>query len=167
MLVADTSALISLAVGDVLDTVLDEFDVVTTDVVVTELRETAAYEDVHGDAATTVLAYIDDIERLDVDGSEFVSSRVDEGEASCTAAVRAVDAPFLLTDDFRALPELQVLIDGDVALSPIVLRALVKRGTLTSEEANRTLDAIATDRDWLGAPIYRYARQLLEDKTEE
>jgi hypothetical protein len=69
---------------------------------------------------------------------------------------------FLVTDDFRALPELQELVDAEVALSPIVLRALVIRGVLSAEDANAAFDRIAAGRDWLETPLYRYGRRLLE-----
>ncbi|MFC6992433.1 hypothetical protein ACFQH3_12150 [Haladaptatus sp. GCM10025707] len=162
MLVVDTSAFVSLAVGDVIDIVLDEFDVMTTETVFDELGQTADYDDRHGAGAATVIdarARIDIVEKT---GEAFETSRIDAGEASCLAVVREEDAPFLVTDDFRALPELQQLVDADVVLSPIVLRALVKRSVLTGDEAKEAFESIATGRDWLGTPIYRYARTLLE-----
>ena len=86
-------------------------------------------------------------------------------DASCVAAVEETDAAFLITDDFRALPELTTLVSADVALSPILLRALVKRGVLTNSEAQSALDTIARDRDWLDAPTYRYAQRLFEGES--
>jgi predicted nucleic acid-binding protein len=162
MLVVDTSAFISLAVGDVLETATSEFDIVTTNTVVDELAETAEYDDRHGTAARTALELVENMTIVDVSGDTFVTSRIDSGEASCVAAVRNVDAAFLITDDYRALPELRELVDADVALSPIVLRALVNRGAIHEEEANAAFELIAEGRDWLEAPIYRYARQLFE-----
>ncbi len=50
-----------------------------------------------------------------------------------------------------------------VALSPIVLKALVKRGVLTQKEVETRLESIAETRDWLGAPIYRRAQTLFSD----
>lgn len=162
MIVVDTSAFISLAVGDVLQHTVTEFDVLTTQVVIEELEQTADYDDRHGRAAADVLTLVDHFEVTTTGPTELETSRIDAGEASCVAAVRETEAPFLVTDDYRALPELQRLIDAEVALSPIVLRALVKRGVLTDDEAKNILGEIAEQRDWLGAPIYRYARQLLE-----
>lgn len=162
MLVVDTSAFISLAVGNVLETVTSEFDIVTTEAVVDELEETAEYDDRHGTAARNALRLVEDLGVIDVSGEAFVTSRIDSGEASCVAAVREVDAAFLITDDYRALPELRELVAVDVALSPIVLRALVNRGALREEEAKTAFEMIAQGRDWLEAPIYRYARQLFE-----
>ena len=162
MIVVDTSAFVSLAVGDVIETVVEEFEVVTTQTVWTELDATAAYDDVHGWGAEAVQSVGEQVQVLDVDGGAYVTSRIDEGEASCVAAVDETEAAFLITDDYRALPELQALVGAEVALSPIVLRALVKRGVLTEAEARGVVDAIAKQRDWLGAPINRYARQLFE-----
>lgn len=162
MLVVDTSAFVSLAVGCVLDHTLDEFDVVTTASVVEELEETAAYDDRHGRGAATVLDASEAFRVVDACGSQFVTSRIDAGEASCVAAVRELDAAFFITDDYRALPELRTVVDAEVALLPIVLRALVERDVLAEPDARTRLDAIVEGRDWLGAPIYRYARQLFD-----
>jgi len=62
-------------------------------------------------------------------------------------------ADFLLTDDPHALPELQAVTDAQVAISTIVLKALVTRGTISTVEAKERLERLAETRDWLGAPI--------------
>ncbi|GAB7095434.1 hypothetical protein JCM30237_25870 [Halolamina litorea] len=162
MIVVDTSAFVSLAVGGALKETLAAFDVVTTLSVFDELEATAEYDDRHGNGAAAVLAAEDAITVVDHDGAEFETSRIDAGEASCAAAVQELDAAFLITDDYRALPELERLLDTDVALSPIVLRALVTRGALSEAEAEGAFDAIADGRDWLGGPIHRYARRLFD-----
>ena len=162
MIVADTSALISLATADALQAVVEEFDVQTSELVVSELETTAEYDDVHGDGATTVLEALETIVVHETENSDFETSRIDAGEASCLSLTRSLDATFLITDDLRALPELQNLTTTRVAISPIVLRALVKRGVLTNEEARTKLERLATTRDWLGRPIYRRAIALFE-----
>ena len=164
MLVVDTSAFVSLGVGEVLDAVIDEYELITTETVRDELRETAGYDDRHGNAAGKALKRTGDIDVVDVDdGSDHViTSRIDEGEASCVAAVRETGAAFLITDDYRALPELQAAVDSRVALSPILLRALVKRDALGEAEARTAFETISEGRDWLEAPIHRYARELFE-----
>jgi rRNA-processing protein FCF1 len=55
MIVADTSALISIAAINLLDTFLTEFDIHTTETVIEELEATSEYEDNHARAASTVL----------------------------------------------------------------------------------------------------------------
>jgi predicted nucleic acid-binding protein len=162
MIVADTSALVTLASAEVIETVVDEFEVHTTQVAVSELRDTAEHEDVHGEAAQWVLEQSDNIEVHETDDSGFEPSRIDEGEASCIVLTRQIEPDFLITDDLRALPEVKELVEAKVAISPIVLRALVKRGVLDSEQAEEKLSTIAERRGWLGAPIYRRAKALFD-----
>ncbi|WP_373190008.1 hypothetical protein [Halolamina sp.] len=143
MIVVDTSALISLAVGDAVEPVLEAFDVVTTQSVRTELKATADYDDRHGVGATTALQAAGAFTVVEAQGEVFESSRIDAGEASCVAVMRTCDADFLVTDDYRALPELQQLVDAEVVLSPVVLRALVKRGTWSEQRAKTAFETIA------------------------
>lgn len=162
MIVVDTSSLVTLATADLLTMVLDEYDVHTTDAVLTELEETAEYDDEHGAAAQTVLDTRIQLSVHETSGQEFQSSRIGGGEGSCALLAREHDADFLITDDLRALPELQTLTTSQVAITPILLKALVQRNQLSEERALQKLDEMAESRDWLGAPIYRRARQLFD-----
>lgn len=166
MIVADTSALVTLATADMLTAVLSEFEVHTPEIVVSELEETAQYDDEHASAAEDCLDALTEIRVHEVSGAdadEFESARVDRGEGSCVRLARESEADFLLTDDLRALPELRALTDAQIAISPIILRALVERGVLKPEEARQRLESVAETRSWLGAPIYRRARSLLSE----
>lgn len=163
MIVVDTSAFISITIADILNTVLTEYEVHTSQQVVNELAATADYNDVHGTAANHALTHTQAITIHEVDDTEPQTSRIDTGEASCIQVARQGDADFLITDDLRALPELQQLTDAQVAISPILLRALVKRDVLTNDEAKAKLEQVAASRDWLGAPIYRRAQQLFDE----
>jgi hypothetical protein len=49
-----------------------------------------------------------------------------------------------------------------VAISPILLRAVVKRDRLEEREARETPEELTAHRDWLGGPIYRRALELFE-----
>ncbi|GAB3039466.1 hypothetical protein [Natronobiforma cellulositropha] len=162
MIVADTSALITIASIDLLDTVLTEFDIHTTTTVLEELEETSAYDDRHGTAARSVLEQRHRITVHSTDGTARQSSRIDRGEASTIELATQESADFVITDDLRALPELQAAVQATVAISPIVLSALVERDALETETAVEKLEQAAANRDWLGAPIYRRARELLE-----
>lgn len=163
MIVADTSVLISLAIADSLTTVLNEYDLHTTQTVVDELEDTAAYNDEHGRGAAAVLHHLDQLTIHEVTDPAVSSMRIDDGEASCLELDDDLQPEFLLTDDLRALPELQAVTDAQVAISPIVLKALVTRGTITTAEAEERLEHLAETRDWLGAPIYRRAQQLFDN----
>lgn len=163
MIVVDTSALISIAAADTIDLVLEEFDVHTTDSVIEELETTAEYEDVHGDAARTVLEHEDSLTVHTVPESAFESSRIDAGEASCALLTEESGADFLITDDLRAVPEFQTIVNARVTISPIVLRALVERTRLEPEAALERVDRMAEARDGLETPIYRRAKNLFQD----
>ena len=160
MIVADTSVLVTLASIDIFDLVLEEFDIHTSVTAVEELEDTAEYDDSHGKAADGVLQHRDQFAVHGASRTEFQSSRIDEGEGSCADLARDLNADFLITDDLRALPELQTLSGTQVAISPIVLRALVKRDVLDEEEATAKIEAAAENRDWLESPIYTKARDL-------
>jgi len=162
VIVADTAALISLASVETLGLVLEEYEVHTTGTVVQELEDTSEYDDAHAVAATRVLDQLEDLTVQTVT-TDFESSRIDSGEASVVKLATEVGADFLLTDDLRALPELESLTDAQVAICPFVLRALVTRDVLAEETARDRLDQLAETRGWLGAPIYRRAQQLFGD----
>jgi predicted nucleic acid-binding protein len=162
MIVVDTSAFLSLTAARTLDLLLDEFDVHTTDAVTAELAEVAEYDD---DTARHADRVLDRRDRITVHGGEYPeyrSARVDAGEGSCAGLSRERDAAFLITDDLRALPELRSLTGARIAISPVVLKALVNRGVLERAEALERLDEAAEERDWLEAPIYRRARGLFD-----
>ncbi|WP_440766959.1 hypothetical protein [Natronorubrum sp. DTA7] len=162
MIVLDTSAVISLSTAHTLTLVLDEFDVQTTGAVIRELEATAEYTDTHGTAAENALDDRVEFTVRTVPEPAIESSRIDTGEASCVHLCQQLEADFLITDDLRALPELQTLLTTTVAISPLLLKALVKRGALENEAAQNRLETMAENRDWLGAPIYRRARSLFD-----
>jgi len=162
MIVVDTSAFISLTAARTLDLFLEEFDVHTTETVVEELEDVAQYSDETASHAEQVLDSRDRVTVHNVEVSEYQSSRIDEGEDSCIQLTRNSDADFLITDDLRALPELQTLTETRIGISPIVLKALVQRNVLKKEEALNRLEDAAEKRDWLNAPIYRKARDLFD-----
>ncbi len=162
MIVVDTSALITISSINLLDYVLTEYDIHTTETVIEELEETAEYDDVHGQAAQTALDQLDRIEVHKTTEPRFQSSRIDDGEGSTVTLANEKQADFLITDDLRALPELQTVTDSEVVISPILLKALVKREILEQKEAVAKLEEAAKNRDWLGSPIYRKAKNLFE-----
>ncbi len=159
-LVADASALVSLASVSLLPLVLNEFNVVVSDVVAQELREMSTYADLYGTAANEVLMNIDRIQvKKTLNYQRFKTSRIDAGEASCMEIIESREQDYLLTDDFRALGEIEKLIGDRVVLSPIILKVLVIRGRIDKHQALTKLDEMAEKRDWLGRPIYKYAKR--------
>jgi len=77
--------------------------------------------------------------------------------------IESGEQDYLLTDDFRALGEIEKQIGEKVVLSPIILKVLVIRGIIDKSEALAKLNEMAEKRDWLGRPIYRYAKKYFEE----
>jgi len=159
MIVVDTSALITIASINLLEHVLSEYDVHTTETVIEELEKTAEYDDGHGHAARGVVDQSERIELHNTDKTSFQSSRIDEGGGTIVSLANETQAEFLITDDLGALPELQTVTHANVVISPILLKAPVKRDIFDQEEALEKLEEAAENRDWLEAPIYRDSRQ--------
>jgi predicted nucleic acid-binding protein len=165
-IVIDSSALISLAHGSVLEIVLKEFQIITSSVVWRELEATAKFDDPDGRAAHHVLAHPELLTIVDLSESDFaqyLGRRVHGGEASCVALARHADA--FICDDFDALPYLEAhcrKLGIEIGLCSVLIHALVIRGRLSKEEARRVFDRIAERRGWLGRPLYEYGKKLLE-----
>ena len=169
-IVIDTSALISLSHGGLLDLVLEEFRVVVSDLIIEELKKMAEYDDEDGKAAREILTEISRLEMRAIDMKEIgriVTSRLDEGEASCVLLAQAEDIEALISDDFKAMHQLQYYSSQhsfDLGLGAALIHALVLRGKLSKAEALESIERIASKRDWLGRSIYNaYTKSLQGD----
>ena len=166
--VADTSSLISLQTGGVLELSLKLFDISIPEIVVTELEEVAGYDDTHGESARDVLGLIKEArinvrEVISISETESrVEPRVDAGEMGCLNLCRQEQIPILITDDWRALPKLiEISTSINVVVSAFVIRALLNRRVLTRDDAETILDRIARNRDWLESKIYEESKKWL------
>jgi predicted nucleic acid-binding protein len=171
-IVIDTSALISLTHGDLLDLIADEFHLIISDLVLEELRNTAKFEDEDGKAAAEILKKIKKIEIRKVDQdlvNKLITSRIDAGEASCVVLAQANDIAAFISDDFRAMHELRVYalrFKFELGLGAVLIQALVFRGKITKAEALNCLSLIASKRNWMGRPIYEAYSEILGENTD-
>ncbi len=166
--VIDSSALISLAHGRLLEQALREFDIATSTWVLQELEQTARFADPDGQAAQAVLAQRALLKVVDVSEADFrnyLGRKVHTGEASCLHLAHQQEADAFICDDFDALPYLThhcQRLGIEVGLCSVVIQALILRGKLTPEQGRAAFDRIAERRNWLGRPLYEYGKQLLE-----
>ena len=166
----DTSALVSLAHGDLLDLALAEFHVTISNYVRDELRQMSAFDDPDGRAATDVLARLDDLDLQEVARAEvgpLRTSKIDAGEASCVVLAQDPHVAALISDDFAAMHQMQAYAQKhgfDLGLGAVVVHALLKRGRLSQDDALGRLDRIAEQRGWMGRPIYRAYRRAVESE---
>jgi predicted nucleic acid-binding protein len=165
-LVADTSGLVSLGVAadhdpDPLALCLDRHEVTVPEVVVEELRTTAAHDDAHGRAATAVLDRSDSfgVRSVSLDG-EFP---LDDGENAAVTLANDTGVSLLLCDEFNSLGLVHAsLADTRLVTTLTLLAAFVRGGTLTSEAALTILETISRTRSWDGNSYVERARSLLD-----
>lgn len=164
MIILDTAAFISLSIAEVLEEALENYSVHTTEEVFSELEEIAEQQGYLAEAAESS---IDKKEKITVHQTKFErfqTATIDAGEASCLALTREIDVDFLLTDDLHAMAEIKKLSSSEVAISPIMLEAMVKNQEITKKDALDKLDKLAETRDWIETPIYKRAKEQLEER---
>jgi len=169
--VADTSALVSLAVPgadegydethpDPLTYLLSSCSVHVPKTVVSELRNTAEYNDIHGAAAHNALsarnhyAVEDPYERGDAP-NDRPTLGLDDGETDCVVLANLLGADALLADEFGddSFALLHAALDASALLTtPSLLRDYVRNGHMDGEEARRIVETVASHRSWEGNP---------------
>ena len=172
IIIADTSALISLGVGDILSKSLEISKILIPQKVFDELNEISKFDDIHGNAAKETIRYISNgkIEVIEVKQvektEELVSgySRINEGEAEALILAQEKSIQILLTDDFRSLPDLKnVSEDVEIHLSIYLLARLVLENQITTAEARDALNRISKGRTWESAAIYQLAIKYIDE----
>ena len=176
--VADTSALVSLGVPradadydtetapDPLQYLLTSCGVSVPPAVVSELQDLTQYRDVHGAAATNVLAARDHYTVEDpYERDETPDSRptfgLDDGETDGIVLANALGVDGFLTDEFGGTNFALVhaaLRGPRIVPAPRLLCDYVRNGHMTAEEARRLITTISPHRSWGNSP---YVAQLL------
>ena len=172
VITADTSALISLSVGKILEFCLELFDIVIPTTVHEELKDISGYKDEHAQAAISVLKLISEskIKVLKIDEDKAIldivgrNSKLDRGEVETLFLAKTISSRMMITDDFRSLEGLK-LHSGDVKihLSIYPIARLVVQGTISKKKAEETLEKIADERSWEGAALFRFAKKYIDE----
>jgi hypothetical protein len=176
--VADTSALVSLAVPradaaadtdtpDPLQYLLTSCDVSVPPEVIAELRDITQYQDIHAAAANNVLAarshytVEDPYDRDDTPDSQPTFG-LDDGETDGIVLANALDVDGFLTDEFGGanFPLIHaVLQEPRIVTTPRLIVDYARNGHLTEAEARTLLTTISPHRSWENSP---YVTQLLQ-----
>lgn len=163
----DTATLISLVHGGILNLVLFQFKVIISDVIVEELERIAKFKDPDGRAAKKILSKKDKLETQEIaknELSEFLSTRVNPGEASCIVIAKKKEVKVLISDDFKAMAELEYHSkkhNFKVGLCSALIKTLMLRKKLKRDEARKIFEKIGNRRNWIGKPIYEYGKERL------
>ncbi len=167
--VADTSALVSLGVvldrnPNPLELVLDAHEVFVPERVVSEVVETAGYDDTSGEAAARVL---DERDRFGVRAVDLDETfPLDDGENAAVRLANDMEASQLLCDEFNQLALVHAsLTTARLVTTPVLLVLLVRVGTLPATDAESVLTEIADARSWAGNAYVARARTALQNES--
>lgn len=172
IVVGDTSALISLGVGNVLSKSLKISRIIIPKKVDSELNEISKFRDIHGKAAKDVITLVSKgkIQVCNVKQRKKINklvsgySRVNEGEAEALVLAQEKSIPILITDDFRSLLDLKKLAGKvEIHLSIYLIARLVLEKIITIKDAQMALDKISKGRTWESSAIYEYAMKYIEE----
>ena len=180
--VADTSALVSLAVPrtdatvdtdelpDPLQYVLTSCAVSIPPTVRSELDTMANYDDIHGAAASNVLAadshytIVDPYDRAETP-DERPEFGLDDGETDGIVLANSLGVDGFLTDEFGGsnFPLIHAALRGPrIVPTPRLIRDYVRNGHMSTSEARRLLDCIGAHRSWGVSPYVALLREQLE-----
>jgi len=179
--VADTSALVSLAVPradatvddalpDPLQYVLTSCTVSLPPTVQSELSTMADYDDIHGAAASNVLAADNHYRVVDpYDSEETPASRpafgLDDGETDGIVLANSLGVDGFLTDEFGGTNFALVhaaLRGPRIVPTPRLIRDYARNGHMSTNEARQLLDCIGAHRSWGASPYVTLLRDQLE-----
>jgi hypothetical protein len=176
--VADTSALVSLAVPradaavetdtpDPFQYLLTSCEVFVPPEVVTEFRDITQYQDIHAAAANNVLAarthytVEDPYEREETPDSRPTFG-LDDGETDGIVLANALDVDGFLTDEFGGtnFPLIHAVLQGPrIVPTPRLIVDYARNGHLSHEVARTLIRTISPHRSWENSP---YVSQLLQ-----
>jgi hypothetical protein len=176
--VADTSALVSLAVPsadatydlsenpDPLEYFLTSCSVSVPEEVIAELEDIAQYTDVHAVAAGNVLSAsefyaVEDPYSLEGVLGERPTFGLDDGETDGIVLANVLSVDAFLTDEFGSndFALIHAALDGPrLVPSPRLIRDYASAGHMSAEEAKELIQWIGTHRSWEGNP---YVERLL------
>ena len=157
-IILDTSAILSLASGDILETVIESIDCIVPTRVEEELRGISQNNTSLGSIAKSVLEFVGrDILVLKPSSLSF------EGEIECAyLAKEQKNVLFVITDDTKAIKKIQNISKKEVRFSTLLLFALIQKRKINREQAFTILEKMRVQRDWKNNIIYEQAKILLE-----
>lgn len=181
--VADTSALVSLAVPradatynsaeapDPLQYLLTSCDVRVPPEVVSELRDISQYQDIHGAAANNVLAAeeyysVSDPYQQDEAPDSRPTLGLDDGETDGIVLANILSVDGFLTDEFGGtnFALIHAALQGPrIVPAPRLICDYARNGHMSSEEARNLIHTISPHRSWDKSP---YVKQLLTQLSQ-
>ncbi len=159
--VFDTSALLSLAAGGVLDLVIENIDCIVPERVAGELRGLSHDRTFEGNLAARVLGFIDKDIAVLAASKNFA---LGELEAARLAKDRD-DVAFLISDDVASLETVEKLSGRPVRFSTAIVYALCLKKRLTLEQGWNVVARMGVNRNWKDNAIFENAKIMWKKET--
>jgi hypothetical protein len=139
--------------------------------VVAELQEPTQYQDIHGAAATNVLAArdfytVEDLYKRAETPHSRPTFALDDGETDGSVLANALDVDGFLTDEFGGtnFPLIHAVLQGPrIVPTPRLISEYARNGHLTDEAARTLLSVISPHRSWETSPYVSQVRERLKE----
>ena len=155
-IVADTSALLSLEAGGILEISVEKLDFVISPRIKEEIIGLSKNSDFEGNLAKNVLGYVDnDIKVIEP------SKRFDDGELEIAyLAKEKDDIEFIISDDIGARERIEKIGNKPMRFSTMIVYALCIKGIKTFDQGWRIIERMAVKRDWKDNLIFESAKLM-------
>jgi predicted nucleic acid-binding protein len=160
-IVADTSALVSLEVVELVPFVLKYFDVIIPQAVKSELEDIAKYNDIHGAAAGRILDFVENkkITVENISGYEKHLLSSDLGESQALELANKTCADYLISDDVECFWYLENNFRKTV-FSVFIVRLLCSLNEIGDDEGWQIIEKMCERRTWAKNIIYLTAKKF-------
>lgn len=155
VVVADTSALLSLELSGLADICKKYFKILIGERIADELRVISLTDDDLGMAAKNILKEADVIP---------VNRKFDKGEDEALELLSELKADILITDDIDFVKK--HISNEKINFSVILFAILLQRKIITKDDFTDAINNLFEKREWNENLIYLVAKNILEESLE-
>ncbi len=148
----DTSALVSLGHTDLIDMIMENYSIIITEKILTELKEIAKYKDKDGEAAKIWIQNINDLKIMDC-------KRQKAGEDELFNLCMKENIPMVI-DDIKATKKFDAKIEWIFSVHIVFL--LYYKKIISEEKAIFSIEKMISERSWKNNIISIAGKMLFE-----
>jgi len=158
-IVIDTSALLSLEAGNILEVAIENFNFVIPLRIKEELVGLSKENNFEGNLAKKVLNYVE----KEINVVE-ISKRFDDGELEAAyLAKETMDTEFIISDDIKAIEKIKNISKKEIRFSTMIVYALCLKGLITFDQGWKIIEKMAVKRVWKDNLIFESAKLIWPD----
>lgn len=155
-IVIDTSALLSLESGNILETAVENFNFVIPVRIKEELIGLGRDNNFEGNLAKKVLDYVE----KEINVVE-TSKRFDDGELEAAyLAKETIDIEFIISDDIKAIEKIKNISKKEIRFSTMIVYALCLKEIITFDQGWKIIEKMAVKRVWKDNLIFESAKSI-------